>query len=380
MFGNQSSATHQTAAVWSAYEPEITRSFFGFPPLRPYLVTTAFGPELAEKHSENRWWAEDIVSDLYLRDRAPKRVLSICCGFGAVEQRIVGDLGSIEHCLAIDLARGAVAEAARRATALGLDDVIHYEVADLNGYDWSGPTYDLVVANGALHHLAQLERVLDGVMHCLNPGGVLYANEHIGARHQDFPQRQIELINATAYLVPPGLRCRRALRTNPFSQPSLRRLVDVLLGNADLSGVHAGWSPAKRALAGVLQRISLPPRRRFGPIVESNKRRLLRTDPSEGVSSDRIVDAVRARYREVHVHPYGGAVLTYALDRAFYEGFDPSDTGHQRLLRTLCSLEAFLVDSGELADEHAIIVAVKDGRSPSHGTTLGDPRSPQPPN
>ena len=47
------------------------------------------------------------------------------------------------------------------------------------------------------------------------------------------------------------------------------------------------------------------------------------------------------------------------LDSGFYERFDPSDAGDQRLLRALCSLEAFLVDAGELGDEHAIIVAVK---------------------
>ena len=351
--------TRKTADLWSAYEPTIEKGYFGFAPLRPYLVTTAFGPELAETHSKNRWWAEDIVSDLYLRGRSPKTVLSICCGFGAVEQRIVEYLGSVEHCLAVDIAEGAVTEAALRADSLGLGEVIKYEVADLNERDWSGPKYDVVVANGALHHLAKLERVLDGVARCLNPGGVLYANEHVGARHQDFPRRQLELINATAYLVPPRLRRRRARRANPFSRPTLYRLADVLLGNADLEGVHADWSAAKRAAADVLRRFSLPPRRSFGALVESDTRRLLRTDPSEGVSSDRIVPAMRARFGETHLHPYGGAVLAYALDSAFYAGFDPSDAGDQRLLQTLCSLEAFLVDAGELGDEHAIIVAVK---------------------
>ena len=358
---NPSRDTRRTATYWSAYEPAMEQNFFGFPPLRPYLIATAFGPEMAEKYRDDRRWAEDIVSDLYLRSRAPKTVLSICCGFGAIEQHLATCLGSVEHCLAIDIAEGAVAEAARRAEASGLGEIIQYEVADLNERVWTGPTYDLVVANGALHHLAQLERVLDGVVRCLNPGGILFANEHVGARHQDFPRRQLQLINATAYLVPPSLRSRRALRPNPFTQPTLRRVTDVVLGNADLGGAHAAWSPAKRALAGILRQISLPPRRSFGPLVESQKRHLLRTDPSEGVSSDRIVDAIRTRFGEVHLHPYGGEVLAYALDHAFYQGFDPSHAGHQRLLRTLCSLERFLAETEELAHEHAVLVAMKDG-------------------
>ena len=354
-------AVRRTPSHWSAYEPEIATGFFGFPPLRRYLIATAFGVESAEKHGENRWWAEDIVSDLYLGDRDIASMLSLCCGFGAVEQHMVAYLDSVDTCVAVDIAEGAVEEAARRAAGLGLDKVIRYDVANLNAYEWPDSTYDLVVATGALHHLAELEGVLDGVVRCLKPGGVLFANEHIGASHQDYPKRQLELINATAYLVPPELRCRRPLRNNPLNQRHLRRLADALLGNLDLGSDHAERSPRKQALARILGRVSLPPRRDFGPLVLSPKQRFLVTGPSEGVSSDRIVSSIRARFGEVNVHPYGGAVLAYALDGAFYAGFDAQNPAHARLLHALCSLEAFLVRSGELPDEHAIIVAVKGG-------------------
>lgn len=85
-----SRSSQRTAQHWSAYEPEIAKGFFGFPPLRPYLVTTAFGAALAERHRHNRWWAEDIVSDLYLKGRKSRSRLSLCCGFGATEQHMVG--------------------------------------------------------------------------------------------------------------------------------------------------------------------------------------------------------------------------------------------------------------------------------------------------
>lgn len=358
---NELGAVRRTASHWSAYEPEIAKGFFGFPPLRPYLVATAFGAEIAEKHGGNRWWAEDIVSDLYLQDRDIASMLSLCCGFGAIEQHMVAYLESVDTCVAVDIAEGAVEEAARRAAGLGLDKVIRYDVANLNAYEWPDSTYDLVVATGALHHLAKLEGVLDGIVRCLKPGGVLFANEHIGACRQDFPKRQLELINATAYLIPPVLRCRRPLRNNPLTQRHLRRLADALLGNLDLGGDHVERSPRKQALARILGRVSLPPGRGFGPLVLSPKQHLLAVDPSECVSSDRIVSSIRARFGEVHVHPYGGAVLAYALDGAFYAGFDGQNPEHARLLHALCSLEALLVRSGELPDEYAIIVAVKDG-------------------
>ncbi len=354
---NDPRAIEKTAAAWSAYEPAVASTFFGFPPLRVYQVTTAFGSDAAEEYADDPRWAEDIVCDRYLADREVTSMLSLCCGFGTVEQHVVRRLGTVDSCLACDLAPGAVAEAARRAAGLGLSDVIDYDVVDLNAHEWPRPTYDLVIATGALHHLARLESVLDGVWGALKPGGVLFANEHVGARHQDFPPRQLELINAAAHLVPPELRRRRQSRPNPFAGSLPERPVDALLGNLELSGADGG--SAKRALASVLRRVSLPPRRGFGPLVRSPKPGILRNDPSEGVSSDRILPAVRRRFAEVHVHPYGGALLAYALDSAFYAGYRADRPDHRELLETLCALESHLVASGELHDEHAIIVAIK---------------------
>jgi SAM-dependent methyltransferase len=356
----RSSKARATALHWSQYEPRLEATFFGFPPLRTNLIATAFGPELAAQHAENRWWAEDIVCDLYLRERPIHSVLSLCCGFGAIEQHIVDHLGTVTDCLAVDIAPGAVAEAAARAAKADLDKIIRYEVVDLNEWSWGPDSYDLVIASGALHHLARVEDVLDGVKRCLRPGGVLYANEHIGARYSDFPPRQFELINAAAYLVPPQLRSTHALRVNPFANPYLRRIADVLLGNRRARKVdHPEWTRSTRALAAVLRTVALRPRA-FGPLVLPRGRALRTFEPSEGVASDRIVDNVNARFPETHMHPYGGALLTYALDPAFYTGYDEGNATHATLLHTLCDLESFFVETGELPREHAIIVAMKD--------------------
>jgi hypothetical protein len=93
--------------------------------------------------------------------------------------------------------------------------------------------------------------------------------------------------------------------------------------------------------------------------VLSQRAHLLATDPSEGVASDRIVPAIRSRFADVRLHPYGGGALAYALDRGFYEGYDPNDPAHVRLLQTLCELERWLVETDQLPDEHAVIVATK---------------------
>ncbi len=55
------------AEKWSKAEPQSGTGFFGFPPLRGYLIETAFGPAMAERHKDNPYWAEDIVVAEYLR-------------------------------------------------------------------------------------------------------------------------------------------------------------------------------------------------------------------------------------------------------------------------------------------------------------------------
>jgi SAM-dependent methyltransferase len=322
------------ASKWSALEPDVERNFFGFPHLRRHMVRLAFGDTLAEKHGTNRWWAEDIFIETQLGGRDVRNILSLCCGFGLVERYFRERLGPGVRCLGLDVAPGAIAAARERAAAAGLGDALTYELADLNTYDFGAPRYDLVIANGALHHLSRLEYVLSGIHGALKPGGILYANETVGASLQDHTPRQLELINAAAYLVPPELRSRR-----PAAAPVPGLLPAIAYS---MAAFVTGTRDAPF---------------RFSPVHFSQKRALLRSDPSEGVRSAEIVDAVRAAFGDVAVHPYGGGILTYALDEAFYRGYDNTNPRHRDTLEMLCDLEARLMACGELATEHAILVA-----------------------
>jgi 2-polyprenyl-3-methyl-5-hydroxy-6-metoxy-1,4-benzoquinol methylase len=59
--------------------------------------------------------------------------------------------------------------AKNRADDAGLD-CLHYECDDLNEYPWQEDAFDLVISNGALHHLSKLDLVLDGIKLALKPG------------------------------------------------------------------------------------------------------------------------------------------------------------------------------------------------------------------
>ena len=345
------------ARKWSRFEPDLTKSFFGFPPLRYYQIETAFGCELAQEYRHSRFWAEDILVDQYLREREICSVLSLCCGFGHVERRVVARLPGVGRCLGVDLAEGAVQEAKQRAVDAGLHQ-ISYRVEDLNRFPWEGGEYDLVIANGALHHLHNLEGVLAGIKTALRAGGILYANEHVGASYQDYPLRQLELINAAAYLVPPELRGRQGKVCSNINR--FFKLINQFYDVPD-PGQFPHWSFSKRLLARLLRKLFAvrPEFFHFGVVHESRKERLLKTDPSEGVRSEEIIPLVQEFFGEVEVHPYGGGLLAYALDARFYASFDEDRAAHAKTLDMLCAFERHCMGIGEIGPEHAILVAEK---------------------
>ncbi len=207
------SESEKIAAYWSSLEPDrdSTGSFYISPFTVEYKNRRAFGDDVAPDRISDETLALDVFLRRYASDRPIRSILSLCCGFGKVERYVVKRLKTVESCLGVDLAEGALREAARRAASEGLP--IRYETADLNNYKWPVEAYDLIIANGALHHLTNLEAVMPGMRQALRPGGVLYCCEYVGPSHQDQSARQVELINAAKFLLPDELR---ELRGVPF--------------------------------------------------------------------------------------------------------------------------------------------------------------------
>jgi len=167
--------TIKVAQHWGVPPPDLSKSFYGFPPIRDYLFTCICG----KVEKTKRDWCERWTVETYLNDRIPvAECLSLCCGFGEVE-RMLADLGVFLHCTGIDLSPGAIQSASAKARELGYAN-IDYKSADLNIIELESGNYDLIWANGALHHISNLEHVVSQIYEALKPGGIFVCNEYVG--------------------------------------------------------------------------------------------------------------------------------------------------------------------------------------------------------
>lgn len=297
------SANQRVKDYWSSVDfAADDRNFYCFPPIRARSCFLAFG----ETDSALDWCESHTAEEL--RSRLPfEKCLSICCGFGHVE-RSLWKLGVARGIVGTDIAPGAIDEARRNAVGN-----IKYYVSDLNRDPIPSNEYDLIWANGALHHLANIEHVVPKLHAALRPNGVLVSTEFVGPRYQQLDKDRVRLVASARQLLPQELKCRSAVY-RPYGMSLWARATRYFLRRID-AAIHREplWIP--------------PPVEHF-----------LATDPSECVSSDQIIPTLK-KWFNVDVRGFGGSIVFYALDSAFYNNFDKNNRVHREALEALFAFE-----------------------------------------
>jgi 2-polyprenyl-3-methyl-5-hydroxy-6-metoxy-1,4-benzoquinol methylase len=122
--------------------------------------------------------AADIEA-LLDRVRPGMNVLELGCGPGwltlAMAQR-----GAVAHGLDISDAALRIAQSYYESVQHEVSGRAAYEVADLNTVDLPSEHYDVVAAKGTLHHLVNLDQVIERVHTALKPGGLFWVSDTYG--------------------------------------------------------------------------------------------------------------------------------------------------------------------------------------------------------
>jgi SAM-dependent methyltransferase len=240
----------------------------------------------------------------------PRRALSLGCGTGVIE-RGVRERDVCQELEGVDLAEDAVARASELAEESGLTGLT-YRTIDLNRDELPSEAYDVVYAHSVLHHVFQLEHLLDQVNGALKPNGVLVVYEFVGPTQFQWPGKHAELADKLLRAIPP--RYRRLLRP----------------------GAEGLKEEAARASVAAMNAV----------------------DPSEAIRASEVVPMVLTRFDLRHYREIGGTLLLLVLNEIagnFREGDPEADA----IVDALIHLDDLLIDSRVLPSYHAYLVVEK---------------------
>jgi 2-polyprenyl-3-methyl-5-hydroxy-6-metoxy-1,4-benzoquinol methylase len=237
----------------------------------------------------------------------PINVLSVGCGFGAIE-RLLRRRDYCQHVHGMDIASAAIEAATKAAEAERLKGLT-YEVADLNTAEFPKEKYDAVYAHASLHHVFHLEHLLDQIKGTLKPGGLFVVQEYVGPSQMQFPRDHLYLADVFLRAIPE--RYRR-MRDGRVKQQAARLPLD----------------------------------------------RMNSSDPSEAIRASEIVPLVASRFEVRHFRYIGGTLLLLLFNE-IAGNFEAGDTEVMPLVNALIALDNFLIDSKVLPSYHVYMVCEK---------------------
>ncbi len=269
-------------------------------------------------------WLNHSASFLNNQPR-PVSALSVGCGFGVIERILRRrDICQLIH--GLDLAENAIQYAKQEAEAEGLHGLT-YEVADLNTTELPAENYDVVYAHASLHHVFQLEHLLDQIKRTLRPGGFFFTYEYIGPSQMQFPQHHLQLADVFLTSIPE--RYRQMRRQKGIKREAPRLSLETMNSS----------------------------------------------DPSEGIRASEIVPLVASRLEIRHLRYIGGTLLLLIFNE-IAGNFREDDAEIMPLVNALIALDNFLIDNAVLPSYHVYMVCQKTSNQLPIQTTPVVPQAP----
>ncbi len=358
----------KVANFWGKAIVDNPLDVYSFQPTRDYFASLVTGQNL----NNDEDWFEVWFKNVYLKERIPvENCLSLCCGHGHRDRRIAR-LGYFKNCLSLDISQDAINHAIDLARKEGFSN-IEYKVADLNVDSLKKNTFDLVYVGAGMHHISNLEHLINEIHECLKPGGLFVCDEYVGPNYSNLSNRHREIINSAVHLIPKRLR----FANEDTFVPGLAKRsyifagIHVLskLGRIDFDSFNysQNWSFFKRSgfnlakkLNGIFQTFIKPAQSfKYGKVFDIFPENIIKGDPSEGVRAADIIPLLKNRFIQTDVHYYNGSITVYALDLKFFKNYNPSSLADNKILEQVFNLEKTMIEIGEIPPVHAIVVCQK---------------------
>jgi SAM-dependent methyltransferase len=266
-------------------------------------------PIAVREYVEPRWGSsngESWVRALARRLEIPPggTWLSMGCGGGQLEVHLAKE-GIFKSMEAFDLSPKAIEAAQRLARDNGLTHLT-FRVGDFDELPFQKAQFDVVVMSMSLHHVKELEQLLDRVSQVLKEGGYFLVNEYVGPSQFQFTDLQLAIVAELLATLPERLR------------------QDLATGQ-------------------------LKVRYQKLPIEHWN-----RWDPSEAIRSADMLPEIEKRFEIVVREDYGGTILALLLEHIVHN-FDPHAADDVAFIRLLARIENVLIQNGVLGSDFTLL-------------------------
>lgn len=235
--------------------------------------------------------------------------VSLGCGTGSREIAWA-DTGRFKRIIGIDASEERIKDAKRKLLQSAFGNVIEFVAGDVLHYPLDPESYDVVIAEGILHHLTPLEHILDRILLCLKPKGLLIVNEYVGPNRFQWTKKQVHFCNALLSIIPEEIKTYR------------------------------GTSIRKSRI--------------FRPGTLS----MLIYDPSEAVESSRIMEILQKKFTILERKDYGGTIL-HPLLKDISHHFVEMAPAKEKILHFLFEAEDYLLDIRAIESDFTFVIAQK---------------------
>ncbi len=253
---------------------------------------------------------DDTPVDWFFRTFVKKKAslaLSISCGTGFWERRM-SEMGFASQIDAFDYSQACLDWASELASGDGLNN-INYWQANINEINLKPDNYDCVIAIAALHHVSNLEHVLEEINRSLKPGGLFFYDEYVGPNRIQWSDDVLKIVNHVLKIIP---------------------------------------SRYRKSVSGALKK------REERVSVE----KMIEIDPTEAVRSEDILPLTGRYFEVLEKREYGGAILM-PLFMNIIGNFDANRDEDRRILDFCLYLEKMLLEKRVLTANGAVVVCRK---------------------
>ncbi len=231
----------------------------------------------------------EYVYRRYLKGKKNLKALSPGCGTGSIEIQLA-QYPCFSSMEAFDLSRPRIGNAIQTAEKEKVKNLNFY-IQDIYQFDFGVAKYDLILFNGFLHHIRDIEKILIRVRESLRPDGMLVIHEYVGPNRFKWPCGQIETVQELLDRIPPDYR--KLWQSNRIKRKQYR--------------------------PGLI--------------------RMILSDPSEAVESENILPVLNRYFKPIEIKKLGGNLLHPLFKDIAHHFIDPDNDESKRILEMIFEKE-----------------------------------------